>query len=101
VQGHREVALGVDDVRVGVERRQRLLQLACGRDNALGVGQAEPLVERDSGVLPDVETLRAVEPGHALDDDLLRGGAGGQGEGRCERADGERYAHIPVVGADG
>jgi hypothetical protein len=101
LQAHLDVALGVEDVRIGVERRERLVHFAGGRDHDLGVGQGQRLVERHAGVLADVEALLAVEPGHALDDDVLRRSGGREGEGRDERADGDGNAHSPVVGAWG
>ena len=68
------------------------------RDHHLGVAQRQRLLERDARVGAEVGALGAVKPGHALDDDGVRRGDGGEGERGDERADGERSARSPVVG---
>ena len=92
------VRLGVDDVGVRLERRDRALDVAGLRDDHLGVAQRQHGLEPDAGVGAEVGALGAVEPGDALDDDrVVRRGEGGEDERGDERADGDGDAHTPVI----
>ena len=86
LQAHRHVRLGVDDVGVGVQRRERVLDVAVAGDDDLGVGQREHARERDVGVRAHRETLVAVQAGCALDDDRVGGDARSPAARRSRRA---------------
>jgi hypothetical protein len=97
-RGDRDLPLGVEDVGVRLERRDRALHIAVLRDDELGVAQRERRLQPDARVGAQVGALRAVEPGDALDDDrVVRRGDGGEGERCDEHGDAEWDAHTTVI----
>jgi hypothetical protein len=71
----RRVGLGVDDVGVGVERGERLGQLAGGGADDLGLGEGEHLLKLYVGVRAQRGAVVAVQAGAPLDDDVAHAGA--------------------------
>ena len=82
----RQVRLRVEDVRVGVERVERLVERRPRAATTSSVSASvSGLVERDVGVGAHGEPLRPVQAGDALDDDRVVGRARRQREGGRER----------------
>ena len=96
----RVVGLGVDDVGIAAQLRERLRARALGDRDDLRVRQAQRALELRVGVRADVGALRGVQPGPVADDDprvVRAGDRGGEREGEQGEREGTGQAHPDPV----